>query len=139
MLKWFWNLKTSGMGCMYSTNLESIFDSVSIWEKTVFSSIFIVFYKFLHVISCFTCTYWGIWIFFINIVYVQDPKNISSKRNKILKILNQFVFDLKTLIPVSKSKSYTCLNHKLIKTNWHNCPIFCQMTYQFKIRLSSNP
>ena len=47
--------------------------------------------------------------------HVQGPKNISSKRNQMLKISDQFFlinfFDLKTLFPVSNPTHQTYSTH----------------------------
>ena len=94
-----------------TSNVFSIFCQSE--KKSVFSSNFILI---LRIFWWFTCKYWGFWVFFINMGHVQGPKNISSKRNQMLKISDQFCFDLKTLIPVSNSTHQIYPTHNLIKT-----------------------
>ena len=119
---------------IYSTNLECIFNILSIWEKSVFSSNFMLI---LRVFWCFTCKYWGFWVFFINMGHVQGPKNISSKRNQMLKISDQFCFDLKTLIPVSNSTHQIYSTHNLIKTTCVFLWYYRRKTSQTKNPLNS--
>ena len=49
--------------------------------------------------------------------------NISSKRNQMLKISDQFCFDLKTLIAVSNPTHRIYSTHNLIKTICVFCDI----------------
>ena len=50
---------------------------------------------------------------------IKVQKNISSKRNSILKISDRFCFDLKMSILVSNSNLF---NSQCNQTIWHNCP-----------------
>ena len=101
---------------IYSTNLESIFNILSIWEKSVFSTIFV---PVLRVFSRFTCKNGGLWVFFINIGHIHGRKKTTSTWYLILKILQWFSFDLKTPNPMLNRLQYMQYGHYLIKTIHH--------------------
>ena len=101
---------------IYSTNLEYIFNILSIWEKSVFSTIFV---PVLRVFSRFTCKNGGFWVFFINIGHIHGRKKTTSTWHLILKILQWFSFDLKTPNPMLNRLQYMQYSHYLIKTIHH--------------------
>ena len=82
---------------VYSSNLGYIFNILSIWEKSVFSTIFV---PVLRVFSRFTCKNGGFWVFSINIGHIHGRKKTTSTWHLILKILQWFSFDLKTPNPM---------------------------------------
>ena len=101
---------------MYSSNLGSIFNILSIWEKSVFSTIFV---PVLRVFSRFTCKNGGFWVFFTNIGHIHGRKKTTSTWHLILKILQWFSFDLKTPNPMLNWLQYMQYSHNLIKTIHH--------------------
>ena len=101
---------------MYSSNLGYIFNILSIWEKSVFSTIFV---PVLRVFSRFTCKNGGFWVFFINIGHIHGRKKTTSTWHLILKILQWFSFDLKTPNPMLNRLQYMQYSHYLIKTIHH--------------------
>ena len=101
---------------MYSSNLGYIFNILSIWEKSVFSTIFV---PVLRVFSRFTCRNGGFWVFFINIGHIHGRKKTTSTWHFILKILQWFSFDLKTPNPMLNRLQYMQCSHYLIKTIHH--------------------
>ena len=56
---------------MYTSNLRYIFNISSIWDESVFSTIFV---PVLRVFSRFTCKHRGFWVIFINIGHIHGQK-----------------------------------------------------------------
>ena len=96
------------MGSTQQTQTSNLFSIFCRSEKKVYFSPFL---------SCFY-VYFG--VLCVNIGHVQVPKNISSKRNQILKILDQFFWiskcdfqrvfpNMKPVRTRKKSKRFACL------------------------------
>ena len=104
---------------IYSTNLECIFNVLSIREKVYFRPFWLCLYVYFGVLRV---NIGGSWVFFIKLGHVQGHKNIGSKQNKILKVSESFRSislwsgNLDSGVKLDTSNFVT---HNLIKMIWH--------------------